>query len=74
MKVKANSDGTFAITGLSGEELRAVGALADFPLWSVQPAPIANVCSALHAEIQSVPPGDGASAEAYGMVPVTTLS
>lgn len=71
MKVQDNGDGTYTYTAiLTEDELLTLGALADFPLWSMQPVPVADFCARLWGAVREMVP---VSAEALGMVPETTV-
>lgn len=75
MKVIRESDGTYAIADLSGDELATLAAVADFPLWSAQPPEVESMCAALYNGVCSVLGSDGATfADGVGMVPVTTVA
>lgn len=78
MRVTENSDGTFDVRGLTGDEAAMLGALADFPHWAEQPKEIGGFCEALHnavgaalhtANSDAVWP----SADAHGMTDNTTV-
>jgi len=76
IRVERLDDGTYGVTGLTGDDLVTLGGLAEFPLWSAQPAPVAETCAALHNAISGhgVPEGPAfLSAEAVGMVGATTV-
>src|SRR5690606_40222279 len=45
MKVVKGSDGRYALTGMSEDDVRALGALADFPVWAWQPPAVAGFCN-----------------------------
>lgn len=71
MMVTEHEDGTFSLDGrFTRDQLTALGAVADFPLWTAQPEPVADTCAALLKAVRSAVP---VSAEAFGMVPVTTV-
>lgn len=74
MMVIDHGDGTYSLASRqrwTRDQLEALCALADFPLWSAQPDRVVWVCAALHNAVGSVAP---ASAEALNMVPVTTVN
>lgn len=72
MKVVKGSDGSYALTGMSENDVRALGALADFPVWAWQPPAVAGFCNAAHDAAQDAV-GEHLGAEKAGMIGVTTV-